>query len=126
MNQSELQSSKSENSGKARPRVVSVTIKDIRTLQASYMQFLKNGGLFVPTASSYNIGDEVFLVLDLLEKERFTIASTVAWTTPAGAQASRTPGVGIHFKGTEGVKLKERIMELLTQAGESKRATHTL
>ncbi len=33
----------------ARPRVLSVSIRDVRTLTAAFMPFLKKGGLFVPT-----------------------------------------------------------------------------
>ena len=83
----------------ARPRVLSVSINDVRTLTAAFMPFLKKGGLFVPTETDYAMGDEVFLVLKLLGSEQFAVAGTVAWLTPSGAQSSRTKGIGVHFKG---------------------------
>ena len=41
--------------------VLALAIQDKSVLYGAYMSFLKNGGLFVPTARSYRLGDEVFL-----------------------------------------------------------------
>ena len=109
-----------------RPRVLSVSIKDVRTLTAAFMPFLKKRGLFVPTETDYAMGDEVFLVLKLLETEQFAVAGTVAWLTPSGAQSSRTKGIGVHFKGADAEKLNERIEELIKGVGLRRNATHTL
>ena len=111
---------------KARPRVLSVSINDLRTLRAAFMPFLKSAGLFVPTHNEYGMGDEVFLVVKLLGKEQYALAATVVWMTPAGAQGSRTKGVGVHFKGPDGAKLKERIKELVADTGQLTAASHTL
>ena len=54
------------------------------------------------------------------------LAATVVWMTPAGAQSSRTKGVGVQFKGQDGVKLKDRIEELIVGANQQSAATHTL
>ena len=110
---------------KTRPRVLSVSINDLRTLRAAFMPFLKNAGLFVPTHNEYGMGDEVFLVVKLLGEEQYALAATVVWMTPAGAQSSRTKGVGVHFKGPDGTKLKERIEELVAGGGQQASATHT-
>jgi len=110
---------------KTRPRVLSVSINDLRTLRAAFMPFLKNAGLFVPTHNEYGMGDEVFLVVKLLGEEQYALAATVVWMTPAGAQSSRTKGVGVHFKGPDGAKLKERIEELVAGSGQQASATHT-
>ena len=48
------------------------------------------------------MGDEIFLVLKLIDDEQFALAGTVVWVTPADAQSSRTRGVGVEFKGPEG------------------------
>ncbi len=111
---------------KPRPRVLSVSIKDARTLTAAFMPFLKRGGLFVPTQNDYGMGDEVFLVLKLLTDEQFAVAGTVSWITPSGAQSSRTKGVGVQFKGLDGVKLRARIEELVDASGPQRAASHTL
>ena len=111
---------------KPRPRVLSVSINDLRTLRAAFMPFLRSAGLFVPTHNEYGMGDEVFLVVKLLGEEQYALAATVVWMTPAGAQSSRTKGVGVQFKGQDGVKLKDRIEELIVGKSQQSAATHTL
>ena len=113
-------------SKKTRPRVLSVSINDLRTLRAAFMPFLRNAGLFVPTHNEYGMGDEVFLVVKLLGEEQYALAATIVWMTPAGAQSSRTKGVGVQFKGPDGAKLKDRIEELVAGATQQSAATHTL
>ena len=73
-----------------RPIVLSGSIKDKKTLHSAFMPFLKNGGIFVPTDNRYLVGDEVFLILKLLDGAQFAVSGIVSWTTPTGAQASRT------------------------------------
>ena len=66
--------------------VLSLWIRDRRVLRAAYMPFLVHGGLFVPTERQFRLGDEVFLVLRLLdEPERIPVAGRVVWVTPKGA-----------------------------------------
>ncbi len=113
-------------SKKTRPRVLSVSINDLRTLRAAFMPFLRNAGLFVPTHNEYGMGDEVFLVVKLLGEEQYALAATIVWMTPAGAQSSRTKGVGVQFKGPDGAKLNDRIKELVAGATQQSAATHTL
>ena len=70
----------------ARPSVLSLNIKEKAALYAAYMPYLKNGGIFVPTAKPYNLGDEVYLLLSLMDDpSKFPIAGRVAWVTPQGA-----------------------------------------
>lgn len=48
--------------------ILSLTIKDRSVLYAAYMPFIKNGGLFIPTNKSYKLGDEVFMLLHLMDE----------------------------------------------------------
>ena len=50
-----------------RQGILSLTIKDKSALYAAYMPFIRNGGLFIPTNKSYHLGDEVFMLLTLME-----------------------------------------------------------
>lgn len=50
-----------------RPSVLSLAIKEKAALYAAYMPFLKNGGIFVPTSKAYKIGDEIYLILTLMD-----------------------------------------------------------
>lgn len=111
-----------------RPAVLSLSIKEKAALYAAYMPFLKNGGLFVPTNKPYKIGDEIYLILSLMEDAaKYPIAGKVAWITPAGANNSKAQGVGVHFPADEtGQRAKARIEDILGAALRSSRATHTL
>ncbi|HCY61652.1 MAG TPA: pilus assembly protein PilZ [Oxalobacteraceae bacterium] len=112
----------------ARPSVLSLAIKEKSALYAAYMPFLINGGIFVPTSKSYKLGDEIYLILTLMDDpNKFPVAGKVAWVTPAGANNSRAQGIGVHFPGDEtGTRVRQRIEELLGAALGSTRATHTL
>lgn len=111
-----------------RPFVLSLSIKDKAALHASYLPFLKNGGLFVPSNRETRIGDEIFLVLDLMdEPERKTIAGTVAWITPAGANQGKMQGIGVHFPDDEvSEHLRAVIEKTLGSDLHNGKATHTL
>jgi type IV pilus assembly protein PilZ len=112
----------------ARPSVLSLPIKEKAALYAAYMSFLANGGIFVPTNKSYKLGDEIYLILTLLtDPTKYPVAGKIAWITPAGANNSKAQGVGVHFSSDEsGLRVKQRIEELLGAALGSTRATHTL
>ena len=111
-----------------RPSVLSLAIKEKAALYAAYMPFLKNGGMFVPTNKAYKLGDEVYLILSLMDDpNKYPIAGKVAWITPAGANNSKAQGIGVQFPADEtGQRAKARIEEILGAALRSSRATHTL
>ena len=54
--------------GAARNGILSLTIRDKAVLYAAYMPFVQNGGLFIPTNKSYSLGDEVFMLLSLMDE----------------------------------------------------------
>jgi len=111
-----------------RPSVLSLAIKEKAALYAAYMPFLANGGMFVPTAKPYQIGDEIYLILALMDDpNKYPIAGKVAWITPAGANNNKAQGIGVHFPADEtGQRARSRIEEILGAALRSSRATHTL
>jgi type IV pilus assembly protein PilZ len=112
----------------ARPTVLPLAIKGKAALYAAYMPFLKNGGLFVPTTRPYQLGDELYLILSLMDDpDKYPIAGKVAWITPAAANHNKAQGVGLHFPADEaGQRVRLRIEEMLGAALRSSRATHTL
>jgi type IV pilus assembly protein PilZ len=111
-----------------RPSVLSLPIREKSALYAAYMPFLNNGGVFVPSNKPYKIGDEIYLILTLMDDPtKYPVAGKIAWITPAGANNNKAQGVGVQFSGDEsGQRLKQRIEELLGAALGSSRATHTL
>jgi len=114
--------------GAARPSVLSLNINSKSALYAAYMPHLKHGGIFIPTNRHYALGDEVFMLLSLMEDPtKLPIAGTVVWVTPAGAQNSKAQGIGIHFNNDEsGVEARRKIEGLLGGLLQSSRTTHTL
>jgi len=112
----------------SRPGVLSLSIKERSALYAAYMPFLRNGGIFVPTNRDYNLGDEVFLLLTLLDDtQKLAIPGKVAWLTPAGANNNRTQGIGIEFAADDTCKqARMKIESLLGGALNSTRPTHTM
>ncbi len=110
-----------------RQGVISLAIKDKAMLHASYMPFVKGGGIFITTEKSFELGDEVFLLLTLIDDpERFAITGKVVWinyrTTPGGRQM----GVGIQFGGAEGASLQKKIDALLAGYTRNDQSTNTM
>ena len=82
----------------ARPGMLSLSIKDKASLYAAYMPYVTNGGLFIPTTKQYTLGDEVFMLLTLMDdNERLPVAGKIIWITPQGAQGNRSAGIGVQF-----------------------------
>ena len=61
----------------AKPKVMTVAISDEKALYLSYMPFLANGGVFVPTDASYTVGDSVFLILKLPDNDQHAVPEPV-------------------------------------------------
>ena len=107
--------------------ILSLTIRDKGALYAAFMPFVKNGGLFIPTARSYRVGDEVFMLLSLMEeKEKMPIAGRIVWITPKGAQGNRTAGIGVQFSELDKGQTRNKIENYLAGALKSERQTHTM
>jgi type IV pilus assembly protein PilZ len=106
--------------------ILSLTIKDKAVLYSAYMPYLHHGGLFVPTNKTYNIGDEVFMLLNLMdEPDKIPIAGKVVWITPKGAQGNRTAGIGVQFS-EEDATANSKIENHLAGSLDSDRPTHTM
>jgi len=106
--------------------ILSLTIKDKSVLYAAYMPFIKNGGLFIPTNKNYRLGDEVFMLLSLMdESEKIPVAGKVIWMTPKGAQGNRAAGVGVQFNEGDNAA-RSQIETHLAGTLKSDRPTHTM
>ncbi|MCB1967063.1 MAG: pilus assembly protein PilZ, partial [Candidatus Accumulibacter sp.] len=86
----EADSRKPAASGSPRPSVLSLNINSKSALYAAYMPLLRHGGIFIPTTRNYVLGDEVFMLLSLVDDPaKLPIAGTVVWITPVGAQNNK-------------------------------------
>ncbi|HMV18172.1 MAG TPA: PilZ domain-containing protein [Zoogloea sp.] len=112
----------------ARPSVLSLNINSKSALYAAYMPFVKNGAIFVPTVRDYKLGDEIFMLLQIMDDStKHPVAGTVVWVTPPNAQGNKTQGIGVSFAGDEpGQVLRNRIEQILAGHLGSSRPTHTI
>ena len=111
-----------------RPSVIQLASKEKAALYAAYIPLFAEGGIFIPTAREYKLGDDIYVLLSLPEDpQRYPVAGKVAWVTPAKAAGSRTQGVGIQFPKDEKSKhLKLKIEEILGALVGLDRPTQTI
>ncbi len=111
----------------SRQGILSLSIKEKSALFAAYMPFVTNGGLFIPTKRHYDMGEEVFMLLNLMEEaERLPIAGKIIWTTPDGAEGYRAAGIGVQFSDQDGGAARNKIETYLAGMMESDRSTYTM
>lgn len=117
------------NDSLAKPRnsVISIAIKDKQALYMSYMPFIEGGGLFVPTQKDYGLGDEMFLLVKIMEEvEPVHISGKVIWVSPPGALNNRPRGVGVQFSGDTARATVNLIESKLGASISLTRSTHTM
>jgi type IV pilus assembly protein PilZ len=116
------------NPSTPRPSVIQLAIKEKAALYAAYIPLFEDGGIFIPTAREYRLGDDVYVLLSLPDDpQRYPVAGKVAWVTPARASGNRTQGVGIRFPSDEKSRLlKLKIEEILGSHLASDRPTQTI
>ena len=112
----------------SRPGVLSLNIREKAALYAAYMPFLKGGGIFIPTNRQYQLGEEVFMLLSLMDDpQRIAVQGKVVWLTPEGVQGNRTQGIGVQFTNDEtGASARAQIEKILGEMLASNRPTHTM
>jgi type IV pilus assembly protein PilZ len=106
--------------------ILNLTITTVSELYASYMPFVINGGIFIPTRHSYMLGDEVFLLLNLLdEPDKIPVTGKVVWLSPKGLTGNRKPGIGIQLSEANH-ELIGKIEAYLAGLLEGTRPTYTM
>lgn len=110
-----------------RSGILNCHIEDIATLYASYLSFVDNGALFVPTSRVQQLGDEVFIAVTLPDSsERLPMNGKVVWINNK-AQGSRPAGFAVRIsKDATGQKIKNEIERLLAGKIDSQHATYTM
>ncbi len=108
--------------------ILSLSIKDRQALFSAYMPFVRGGGLFVQSTKPFSLGDEVFLLLTIMElEERLPIPGKVVWITPRGSQGNRKSGIGVQFADTaDGAHARTVIESHLSILLQSQKRTHTM
>ncbi|SIQ25650.1 MULTISPECIES: PilZ domain-containing protein [Pseudomonadota] len=106
--------------------ILSLNIDNKENLYKAYMPFVTNGGLFIPTTRSYQLGEEVFMLLMLMdEPDKIPVTGKVIWVTPKAAQGGRVPGIGIQLSSDDS-SLVNKIETYLAGMSSSGRRTNTL
>ena len=106
--------------------ILSLTIKSKDELYRSFMPYVKNGGLFVTTQRNYHLGEEVFMLLDLMEEpDKIPVTGKVIWVTPKGAQGGKQAGIGIQLSSDDNT-VANKIETYLAGALGTGRLTHTM
>jgi type IV pilus assembly protein PilZ len=109
-----------------RSGILSLSIKDKAALYSAYMPFVTNGGLFVATDKNYKLGEEIFLLLNIMdEPEKIPVAGKVVWITPQGDQGNRSAGIGVQFSDQDDTA-RRTIENHLAGSLQSDRPTHTM
>jgi len=112
--------------GAGKRNMIALNIRDKVVLHNSYMPFVKNGGLFIANRTEYELGDDVFLLLSLMdEPEKLPVAGKVVWIAKKGVKSPHAPGVGIQFSDPNNVA-KDKIETYLAGTLGSASSTATM
>lgn len=110
-----------------KPGVLSLAIKEKSALYAAYMPYVKGGGLFIPTNKNFKIGEEIFMLLSLVDDPmKLKVVGKVIWITSV-TQSNRPQGIGVQFSEKDGgLEVRNKIEGILGGALKSNRPTHTM
>jgi type IV pilus assembly protein PilZ len=111
-----------------RPGVFTLVIRSKAALYAAWIPLLKGGGIFVPSTKAHTLGEEILILLTLLDDpNKIPLQGSVAWINPAHTTGNRPQGIGVQLSDSEVAReLKKKVEGLLAGALQSSRPTHTL
>jgi len=111
-----------------RPGVFTLVIRSKAALYAAWIPLLKNGGIFLPSGKSHALGEEVLILLSLLDDpNKIPLQGSVAWINPPHSTGNRPQGIGVQLQDSEVTReLKKKVEGLLAGALQSSRPTHTI
>lgn len=110
-----------------RKNIINLSLQDKNALYEAYMPNIKNGAVFVTTDKPYQLGDEVFLLLSLIEEdEKLAVAGNVVWLTPRDANNNKVAGIGIQFSDSDKGVTRKKIETYLATELHSEKTTLTM
>ncbi|MBH0096608.1 PilZ domain-containing protein [Psychrobacter sp. NZS113] len=107
--------------------VLTCHIENIEMLYASYLSFVTNGALFVPSTQDQQLGNEVFIAVTLPNSsERLPMNGKVVWIN-SKTQGGRPAGFAVQI-GTDisGQRIKNEVERLLAGKVDGLQATYTM
>ena len=111
-----------------RPGVFTLTIRSKAALYAAWIPLLRNGGIFLPSNRSHGLGEEVLILLSLLDDpNKVPLQGNVAWINPPHSAGNRPQGIVVQLQDSDVVReLRKKVETLLAGALQSSRPTHTI
>ncbi|MGP9543658.1 PilZ domain-containing protein [Psychrobacter sp. AOP7-B1-25] len=99
----------------------------IEILYASYLSFVSNGALFVPSDKPQQLGNEVFIAITLPNSsERLPMNGKVVWVN-SKTQGSRPAGFAVQIgSDVSGQRIKSEVERLLAGKIDSLQSTYTM
>lgn len=107
--------------------VMTYHIKDIASLYASYLPFVDNGAIFIPSERQQNLGEEVFVAINLPgSNKRMPLNGKIVWINPTN-QTSRPAGFAVQFGDDQQAQnIKAAIERLLADWDDTNMVTYTM
>jgi type IV pilus assembly protein PilZ len=112
----------------AKQGLLTLQIKDKKELYSAYMPYVKGGAVFVPTPKRFQLGDEIFLMVNFLEdKSRLPVQGKVVWVSPMGQMGGRRPGIGVQLCDVaENEEIRNKIETILAGMMDLEIPTYTM
>ena len=111
----------------SRGGITTINYDTIEKLYASYLPFIENGALFIPTNQQQQLGSQTFVAITLPNSsERMPLHGKVVWVNHR-AQAQRPAGYALQLgKDEAGLRIKNEVDRLLAGHISSDKPTYTL
>jgi len=111
----------------SKDNILAFSITDKNHLYASYMPFVINGGLFISSNLPYEMGQDISILLTLMDEiEPLAISGKIIWTTPPRSDNYRPSGIGIQFSKNDNNNVRNKIETYLAGTLMSDRSTFTM
>ncbi|MFT5259758.1 MAG: type IV pilus assembly protein PilZ [Saprospiraceae bacterium] len=117
----------SDDSQYSKSSTIPLRYKSMGQVYKSFMPFLSNGGLFIPTKKNYKLGDEVNMVVKLPDgDEKYKLTCSVVWISPEAISSDKKQGIGVEFPESNGSAMRHRIESYLGDRLASEEPTYTM
>lgn len=107
--------------------IITCNITDTATLYSSYLPFVTNGGIFVPSTRGHQIGEDVFVAFTLPgSSERYPLNGKVVWVNHKSV-GGRPAGFAMQFGvDPNSTRIRNEVERLLAGQLESPQPTYTM
>lgn len=107
--------------------IITCNITDTTMLYSSYLPFVVNGGIFVPSARPHQIGEDVFVAFTLPgSPDRYPLNGKVIWINHK-SMGSRPAGFAIQFgSDPNSTRMRNEVERLLAGQLDSAQPTYTM